>query len=132
MDEIQAAILSIKLPNLDIENSYRRGIAKRYLTEINNPKIILPSSDSIDNDVWHLFVIRVKEREKFRLFLSEIGVGTDIHYPIAPHKQLAYKEWVELYLPITEKIHQEVVSLPLNNALKAEEISYIIQYVNQF
>ena len=132
MDEIQAAILSIKLPNLDIENSYRRGIAKRYLTEINNPKIILPSSDSIDNDVWHLFVIRVKEREKFRLFLSEIGVGTDIHYPIAPHKQLAYKEWVDLYLPITEKIHQEVVSLPLNNALKAEEISYIIQYVNQF
>ena len=132
MDEIQAAILSIKLPNLDIENSYRRGIAKRYLTEINNPKIILPSSDSIDNDVWHLFVIRVKEREKFRLFLSEIGVGTDIHYPIAPHKQLAYKEWEDFCLPITEKIHQEVVSLPLNNALKAEEISYIIQYVNQF
>ncbi len=132
MDEVQAAILSIKLPNLDIENGYRRRIAERYLTEINNPKIILPPSDSIDNDVWHLFVIRVKEREKFRLFLSEIGVGTDIHYPIAPHKQLAYKEWVELYLPITEKIHQEVVSLPLNNALKAEEISYIIQYVNQF
>ena len=132
MDEIQAAILSIKLPNLDIENGYRRRIAKRYLTEINNPKIILPPSDLIDNDVWHLFVIRVKEREKFRLFLSEIGVGTDIHYPIAPHKQLAYKEWVELYLPITEKIHQEVISLPLNNALKLEEISYIIQYVNQF
>lgn len=132
MDEIQAAILSIKLPNLDIENGYRRRIAERYLTEINNPKIILPPSNSIDNDVWHLFVIRVKEREKFRLFLSEKGVGTDIHYPIAPHKQLAYKEWVELYLPITEKIHQEVVSLPLNNALKAEEISYIIQYVNQF
>ena len=132
MDEIQAAILSIKLPNLDIENGYRRRIAERYLTEINNPKIILPPSNSIDNDVWHLFVIRVKEREKFRLFLSEKGVGTDIHYPIAPHKQLAYKEWVDLYLPITEKIHQEVVSLPLNNALKAEEISYIIQYVNQF
>lgn len=132
MDEIQAAILSIKLPNLDIENGYRRRIAERYLREINNPKIIFPPSDSMDNDVWHLFVIRVEEREKFRLFLSEIGVGTDIHYPIAPHKQLAYEEWVELYLPITEKIHQEVVSLPLNNALKAEEISYIIQYVNQF
>lgn len=120
MDEVQAAILSIKLPNLDIENGYRRRIAERYLTEINNPKIILPPSNSIDNDVWHLFVIRVKEREKFRLFLSEKGIGTDIHYPIAPHKQLAYKEWVDLYLPITEKIHQEVVSLPLNNALKVE------------
>ena len=132
MDEIQAAILSIKLPNLDIENGYRRRIAERYLTEITNPKIMLPPSDSIENDAWHLFVIRVKDRDKFRLFMSEKGVGTDVHYPIAPHKQLAYKEWIELYLPITEKIHQEVVSLPLNNALTAQEISYIIQYVNQF
>ena len=132
MDEIQAAILSLKLSNLDIENGYRRKIAERYLTEIGNPKIILPPSDTINNDAWHLFVIRVRERDKFRLFMSEKGVGTDVHYPIAPHKQLAYKEWDKLNLPITEKIHQEVVSLPLNNALIAEEISYIIQYVNQF
>ena len=132
MDEIQAAILSIKLPNLEADNLYRRQLAERYLTEITNPKIMLPPSDSIENDAWHLFVIRVKDRDKFRLFMSEKGVGTDVHYPIAPHKQLAYKEWIELYLPITEKIHQEVVSLPLNNALTAQEISYIIQYVNQF
>ena len=132
MDEIQAAILSVKLPNLDADNLYRRQLAERYLTEIKNPKIILPPSDSIENDAWHLFVIRVKDRDKFRLFMSEKGVGTDVHYPIAPHKQLAYKEWDKLNLPIPEKIHQEVVSLPLNNALIAEEISYIIQYVNQF
>ena len=132
MDEIQAAILSIKLPNLEADNAYRRQLAERYLTEITNPKIMLPPSDSIENDAWHLFVIRVKNRDKFRLFMSEKGVGTDVHYPIAPHKQWAYKQWAELDLPITEKIHQEVVSLPLNIALTAEEISYIIQYVNQF
>ena len=132
LDEIQAAILSLKLPNLDADNEHRREIAKRYLTEIDNPKITLPTIDSINNDVWHLFVIRVKEREKFRLFLNEKRIGTDVHYPIPPHKQLAYKEWASLDLPITEKIHQEIVSLPLNNALKTEEISYIIKYVNQF
>ena len=132
LDEIQAAILSVKLPNLDIENENRRKIAKRYLTEINNPKIILPNDNSLKNDAWHLFVIRTKEREKFRLFLSEKGIGTDIHYPIAPHKQLAYSEWSTLSLPITEKIHQEIVSLPLNNALSEPEISYIIKKVNQF
>ena len=132
MDEIQAAILSIKLPNLEADNAYRRQLAERYLTEITNSKIMLPPSDSIENDAWHLFVIRVKDRDKFRLFMSDKGVGTDIHYPIAPHKQLAYKEWEKLNLPITEKIHQEVVSLPLNTTLTAEEISYIIQYVNQF
>jgi len=132
LDEIQAAILSLKLPNLDADNTYRKKLAKRYLTEINNPKIILPPSDSIDNDAWHLFVIRVKERDKFRLFLSEKGIETAIHYPIPPHKQLAYKEWAKFHLPITEKIHQEVLSLPLNTALKSEEISYIIHHVNQF
>jgi dTDP-4-amino-4,6-dideoxygalactose transaminase len=132
LDEIQAAILSLKLPNLDNENEYRRKIAKRYLTEIINPKIILPNHDSVDNDAWHLFVIRTQEREKFRSFLSEKGIGTDIHYPIAPHKQLAYRSWQNLSLPITEKIHQQVVSLPLNVALTAIEISYIIEKINQF
>ncbi len=132
LDEIQASILNLKLPNLDAENEYRKMIAKRYLIEINNPKITLPPDDSADNDAWHLFVIRVEERGKFRSFLSEKGIGTDIHYPIAPHKQLAYQNWQDLVLPITEKIHQQVVSLPLNTALTKVEISYIIQIVNQF
>jgi dTDP-4-amino-4,6-dideoxygalactose transaminase len=132
LDEIQAAILSLKLPNLDHENEYRRKIAKRYLTEIINPKIILPNHDSVDNDAWHLFVIWTEEREKLRLFLSEKGIGTDIHYPIAPHKQLAYQNWQNVSLPITEKIHQQVLSLPLNIALTEIEISYIIENVNQF
>jgi dTDP-4-amino-4,6-dideoxygalactose transaminase len=132
LDEIQAAILSLKLPNLDNENEYRRKIARRYLTEINNPKITLPLNDSIENDAWHLFVIRTEEREKFRTFLSRNGIGTEVHYPIAPHKQLAYKKWQNLSLEITEKIHQQVVSLPLNTVLSDIEISYIIEKVNQF
>jgi dTDP-4-amino-4,6-dideoxygalactose transaminase len=132
LDEIQAAILSLKLPNLDAENEYRRKIAKRYLTEIYNPKIILPSHNSVDSDVWHLFVVQTLEREKFRTFLFEKGIGTDIHYPIAPHKQLAYKCWENWSLPITEKIHEQVVSLPLNTALTDPEISYIIHFLNHF
>ena len=132
LDEIQAAILSLKLPNLDIENQYRRKIAKRYLSEISNSKITLPPNDSVDNDAWHLFVVRTDVRTKFRSFLSEKGIESEIHYPVAPHKQLAYKEWQNFHLPITEKIHQEVVSLPLNTFLTETEISYIIKNINQF
>ena len=132
LDEMQAAILSLKLPNLDRENEYRRNIAKRYLGEIVNPKIILPCSYSVENDAWHLFVIQTAERDKFRLFLSEKGIGTEVHYPIAPHKQLAYRAWQNLSLPITEKIHKQVVSLPINTVLTETQISYIIKIVNQF
>ncbi|PWK28306.1 dTDP-4-amino-4,6-dideoxygalactose transaminase [Arcicella aurantiaca] len=132
LSEIQAAILNIKLPYLDTENNYRKKIANRYLTEINNPKITLPIADSINNDAWHLFVIRVENRDSFRQLLSENGIGTDVHYPLAPHQQLAYKSWNHLTLPITEKIHQQVVSLPLNTSLTDEEISYIIHYINTY
>lgn len=131
LDEIQAAILSLKLPNLDAENEHRRKIAKRYLTEMHNPKIILPTHDSVDFDAWHLFVVRTLERDKLRDFLAEKGIGTDIHYPIAPHKQLAYQCWQNQSLPITEKIHEQVVSLPLNAALTDAEVSYIIHFLNQ-
>ncbi len=132
LDDIQAAILSIKLPHLDTENQYRRSIAKRYLSEINNPKITLPPTDSVDEDSWHLFVVRVSERDSFRAFLNEKGIGTDIHYPVPPHQQLAYKEFSHLSLPITEKIHREIVSLPLNTALTDEEVAYIIDSINKY
>jgi dTDP-4-amino-4,6-dideoxygalactose transaminase len=132
LDEIQAAILSLKLPNLDTENEYRRKVAKRYLTEINNPKIMLPTDDTVENDAWHLFVVRTDERGKLKVFLNEKGIGTEIHYPVAPHKQLAYQEWQNLSFPITEKIHQQVLSLPLNTALTETEVTYIIKSVNQF
>jgi dTDP-4-amino-4,6-dideoxygalactose transaminase len=132
MSEIQAAILNVKLPYLNSENNFRRAIAKRYLSEIKNSKITLPHTDSTDNDAWHLFVVRVEEREAFRQFLAGHGIGTDIHYPLAPHQQLAYKAWRKLTLPITEKIHDKVVSLPLNTTLTETEISYIIHYINKY
>lgn len=132
LSEIQAAILQVKLPYLDAENEFRRNIAKRYLVEIKNDKIILPNTNSVENDVWHLFIVRVEKRDNFREYLSQNGIGTDIHYPIAPHKQLAYQQWQNIELPITEKIHETVVSLPINTTLTSEEISYIIQIVNKF
>lgn len=132
LDEVQAVALSVKLPFLDRDNERRRIIAQRYLMEITNTKLVLPSTDRVKEDVWHLFVVRIQGREGFREYLSQQGIGTDIHYPIAPHKQLAYKEFSNLSLPITEIIHQEVVSLPLNTALTDDEINFIIQTVNSY
>lgn len=132
LDEMQAAILNVKLSNLNSENKFRQSIAKRYLSEIKNTKVILPSSKTTEQDAWHLFVLRVAEREKFKNYLLENGIGTDVHYPIAPHKQLAYRQWNKLAYPISEKIHDEIVSLPLNIALKENEINYIIEKVNQY
>lgn len=132
LDEIQASILSLKLPSLDEENAVRRKIAQRYLLEIDNDKVLLPQKNTINDDVWHLFVVRVKNRELFRNYLAEAGIGTDIHYPIPPHKQLAYQEWQNLSLPITEEIHQQIVSIPLNPTLKEKEISYVINTINNF
>ena len=132
LDEIQAAFLSLKLEHLDGENLYRQKIARHYLEQIQNPSIVLPPSNSIDEDVWHLFVIRTSDRDKFRSYLAENGIGTDIHYPIPPHKQKALSEFNHLSFPITEKIHQEVLSIPLNPTLQELEIEYIIEKINNF
>lgn len=132
LDEIQAAFLSLKLEHLDGENLYRQKIARHYLEQIQNPSIVLPPSNSIDEDAWHLFVIRSSNRDKFRSYLAENGIGTDIHYPIPPHKQKALSEFNHLSFPITEKIHQEVLSIPLNPTLQELEIEYIIEKINNF
>jgi dTDP-4-amino-4,6-dideoxygalactose transaminase len=94
--------------------------------------VIMPLDDRVNEDSWHLFVVRVQDRERFRSFLSENGIGTDIHYPIAPHKQLAYSELSKTSFPISEQIHKEVVSLPLNTALTETEINHIINIVNLY
>jgi dTDP-4-amino-4,6-dideoxygalactose transaminase len=132
LSEIQAAILSVKLSFLDEENEIRRNIAKRYLSEIDNSKLILPYKDTAGKDVWHLFVVRATEREKFRNYLAQHGISTDVHYPVPPHKQLAYKDWANIRLPITEEIHETIVSLPLNTTLTPEEITYIVQIINKY
>ena len=132
LDELQAAFLNIKLKQLDSENEFRRSMAKRYLSEIKNDKIIMPSWDLSQNHVFHLFVIRTSNRLELKNFLKENGIETMIHYPIPPHKQKALLDWNNLSFPITEKIHDEVLSIPLNSGLKASEIQHIITILNQY
>lgn len=138
LDEIQAAILNIKLDELDKEITARQGIAKEYLQKINNKHIKLPNIegaadiDNCNSHVWHLFVIRVKNRKRFLGFLEKNGISPGIHYPIPPHKQDALEEYKSLSLPITEKIHKEVVSLPMDPSLKKNDVKKIIDIVNQF
>ena len=137
LDEIQAAVLRVKLPLLDTHNQRRREIAQEYVSNITNPNIILPSTgmmkpvDSNKEHVWHLFVIRTKNRNKLQQFLHENGIQTMIHYPIPPHKQNAYCGFFNQNLPITEKIHDEVLSLPISPVMKGEEINYIIDKINK-
>ncbi len=132
LDEIQAAVLNVKLPTLDAENQRRRQIAKRYLAEIKLANLALPPADQPNEDVWHLFVVRHPKREEFIKYLEDNGIQTNIHYPLPIHHQNAYREYRHLSLPITEQIHREVVSLPLNTVLTDAEVGRIISTINQF
>jgi dTDP-4-amino-4,6-dideoxygalactose transaminase len=132
LSELQASFLLIKLKFLGIEITTRRTFARLYLENIKNEKIVLPPANSIDEDSWHLFVIRTKNRTEFTKYLKENGIGYDIHYPIPPHKQLAFKELNHLSLPITEKIHETIVSLPLNINLSEQELLYIVEKINAY
>ncbi len=132
LDEIQAAMLRIKLQHLDHEIENRRKIANYYLKNINNDKLILPTVRMDDNHVWHVFVIRTKNREKLQEYLKYNGIQTLIHYPIPPHKQHAYKEWEDERCPISEQIHEEVLSLPISGIQSLEDTENIIQVINEF
>ena len=133
LDELQAAVLDIKLKYIDNENESRRVIAKRFIAEINNPKIILPENPQDEKEhVWHVFVVRSKDRDALQNYLSEKGIQTIIHYPIPPHQQEAYKELANLSFPITEIMHNEVLSLPISSVLTEDEVTEIIYVVNQF
>lgn len=132
LDELQAGFLNLKLPNLDSDNEKRRAVAKRYLSEIKNSKIVLPFWDFSNNHVFHLFVIRTENREKLQEYLTQNNIQTVIHYPIPPHKQKAFSQWNNLSFPITEKIHKEVLSLPMSPVLKESEVDYIIEILNQY
>ena len=132
LDELQAAFLNIKLPHLNTENEARKKIAKRYLSEIKNNKIQLPICNNINDHVFHLFVIRTENRDKLQEYLYKNRIETVIHYPIPPHKQKALQEFNHLSLPITEKIHQEVLSLPMSSVLSDEEITHIIATLNSY
>ena len=132
LDEIQAAFLNVKLPNLNSDNDKRRAIAKRYLSEIKNDKIILPFWDLSDNHVFHLFVIRTSNREDLQAYLTQNDIQTVIHYPVPPHQQKALKDFNNLSFPITEKIHNEVLSLPMSPVLTEREVSFVIEVLNRY
>jgi dTDP-4-amino-4,6-dideoxygalactose transaminase len=133
MDEIQAAVLSTKLPRLDEDNERRRKIALIYEREIQNPLITLPSipADPYET-VWHVYPVRCPDRDALQSFLSERGIGTMVHYPIPPHRQKAYAEWNDLQYPVTERIHREILSLPISPLLTDEEVLRITQAINRF
>ena len=132
LDELQAAFLNVKLSHLDQDNNRRRAIAKRYLSEIKNDKVSLPFWDGSDNHVFHLFVIRTNNRNDLQQFLFDNGVQTMIHYPIAPHEQKALSHWNEMFLPITERIHAEVLSLPVSPVMTDEEVDVVIEILNKY
>ena len=144
LDEIQAAWLRVKLPHLDADNARRAEIAVRYCREITNPLVTLPcslqlgqrTSSSVESlqpsNVWHVFPVRVERRDAFQAYLTEKGIQTVIHYPIPPYRQPAYTEWHALSLPITEKIHDTIISLPISPVMTEEEVSAIIAATNSF
>ena len=133
-DEIQAAVLNVKLPRLDADNAHRREIARRYINGIKNPMIVLPQMpDDELLSVWHLFPIRCAERAKLQTYLKEASVETLIHYPIPPHKQEALKEmFANLAFPVTQRIHDEELSLPISPIMTMEEVDYVIDLLNKF
>lgn len=133
LDEIQAAWLRVKLPHLDADNQRRREIAARYLTEIKNPLIRLPIAPSLaDQTVWHVFTVFCERREVLQKYLMDKGVQTVIHYPIPPHRQPAYTEWHNLDLPITQKLHNTILSLPISPVMSDADVSFVIAAVNVF
>lgn len=133
LDAIQAAALSVKLPYLDQEIERRRNVAKRYSTEINNALIELPEWDQAgERHVFHLYVVRCKTRNHLQTYLRENGVETLIHYPIPPHKQEAYKEYNNLSFPLTEAIHEEVLSLPISPVMEKHEVDKVIEVMNAY
>jgi dTDP-4-amino-4,6-dideoxygalactose transaminase len=132
LDEIQAAILSTKLTRLDADNQHRREIAQYYLNHIENRLLILPAHQPEIDHVWHLFVIRTSRRNELQSYLEENNIQTIIHYPIPPHKQLAYKEWNNSSFPITEKISDEVLSLPMSPIMTGNEMKKVVSVLNNF
>ena len=132
LDEIQASFLSVKLPVLDSDNSERRDIARAYIKGIANPKVVLPAYDGLKNHVFHLFVVQVATRDHFQDYLKNKGIGTLIHYPIPPHHQQALKEFATLQFPVSEKIHQQVISLPMSPVMTQAQIEKVINVVNAY
>ncbi|WP_270689645.1 DegT/DnrJ/EryC1/StrS family aminotransferase [Aeromonas sp. D3] len=132
LDEIQAAMMRVKLPYLERETARRQQIAQRYCEGINNSLVRLPQVTTESAHVWHLFVVCCDEREQLQQWLTEQGIQTLIHYPIPPHKQQAYLQFQDCQLPFTEKIHRQVLSLPMDPTMSDEAVTKVIDAVNGF
>ena len=132
LDEIQAAVLDVKLKHLDEDNKVRKEVAKQYINGIKNPSVILPIVSDWDSNVFHIFPIRSNKRDELQTYLADKGVQTLIHYPIPPHKQECYKEWNNLSFPITEQIHREELSLPMSPTLTNEQVQFVIDMINKW
>lgn len=134
LDEIQAAVLMVKLKYLDQENQRRRIIADYYSAHINNTYITLPqvSNGDPESHVWHVFVVRAKDRNHLQNYLTNKGIQTLIHYPLPPHKQKAYSEWNNESFPISEKIHNEILSLPISPVMSLEDAIKITEALNEY
>ena len=132
LDEIQAAVLNVKLKYLVEDNNYRKEVAKLYIEKIKNPKIILPDTLPYDQNVFHLFPILCETREELKKYLEENGIGTVIHYPIPPHKQECYKAWNEKSLPVTEYIANHELSLPIGPTIAKSDVEKIICLLNNY
>ena len=132
LDEIQAAVLDVKLRYLDEDNAKRQQIARYYYDNITNPKIVLPEHIDDRNNVYHLFPVFCSQRNDFQQYLKEKDIQTLIHYPIPPHKQECYKEWSHISLPITEKIHNQELSLPISPVMTKEEAEYVVEVINRY
>lgn len=132
LDEINAAVLDVKLKHLDEDNARRIQVAEKYIGGIRNPHIKLPPRSVNGDNVYHIFPVLADQRDGFQKYLSEKGIQTIIHYPIPPHKQEAYREWNDRSYPITEKIHAGELSLPMSPTLTEEQIEYVIETVNRY
>ncbi|WP_096026954.1 DegT/DnrJ/EryC1/StrS family aminotransferase [Campylobacter lanienae] len=132
LDEIQAAVLDVKLKYLDSDNAKRKEIAQYYLQNIKNTLISLPQTYSENSHVWHVFVVRVKDRVRLQSYLNDNGIQTIIHYPIPPHKQECYKELNHLSFKITEQIHSEIISIPISPVMSDSQIQKVVEVVNEF
>lgn len=132
IDEIQAAVLDVKLKYLDAENQRRRDIAKVYFEKIDNPLIRLPMKHGDADNVFHIFPVLCKTRDRLQEYLAAKGVGTMIHYPIPPHKQACYKEWNNLSMPVTERIHHEELSIPCNPCMTNGDVETVVAALNEY
>ncbi|MBQ9561809.1 MAG: DegT/DnrJ/EryC1/StrS family aminotransferase [Prevotella sp.] len=132
MSEMDAAVLSVKLKHLDEDNGKRRQLAAYYYENISNPLITLPKRIADSNNVYHQFPVFCEQRDGLQAYLKERGIETMIHYPIPPHKQECYKEWNDRRYPITERIHAQELSIPMNQVITRDETQQIVEALNQF